>query len=188
MREDVRRVMPRVTWAWRRFEALSADDVYDMLALRSEAFVVEQQCSFLDADGCDRHAWHLLGRVDAGRVDAGVEGQSQTIMAPLAAYLRSLDPGVKCPESSIGRVIVASPYRGTGLGRALMHEGIARAQAQRPQVAIRISAQLRLAAFYVSLGFRSEGSPYIEDGIDHVDMHLTVTPGLQSEAIEEKQR
>ncbi|MGI9026628.1 MAG: GNAT family N-acetyltransferase, partial [Burkholderiaceae bacterium] len=151
--------------------------------LRSDVFVVEQQCPFLDADGCDRNAWHLLGRTDAARVDAGVEGRSQTTMAPLAAYLRSLDPGVKCPESSIGRVIVAAPYRGTGLGRALMREGITRAQAQRPQVAIRISAQLRLEAFYASLGFRSEGLPYVEDAIDHVDMQLAVTHDLPSEAI-----
>lgn len=184
MRAEVRRVMPRVTWTWRRFEALSADDVYDMLALRSDVFVVEQRCTFLDADGCDRDAWHLLGRVDP----EDVERHFRTAPAPLAAYLRSLDPGVKCPESSIGRVIVAPAYRGTGLGRALMLEGVAHAQAQRPQVAIRISAQLRLEAFYASLGFRSEGSPYVEDGIDHVDMNLAVTPGLPSEAIEEKQR
>lgn len=188
MRDEVRRVMPRVTWTWRRFEALTVDDVYDMLALRSEVFVLEQRCAFLDADGCDRNAWHLLGRVDAGRVDAGAEGQPRIGSAPLAAYLRSLDPGVKCPESSIGRVIVASPYRGTGLGRALMREGIARALAQRPHVAIRISAQLRLEAFYASLGFCSAGLPYVEDGIDHVDMQLTATPGFPSEAIEEKQR
>ncbi len=184
MRQEVRRVMPRVTWTWRRFEALSADDVYDMLALRSNVFVVEQQCSFLDADGCDRSAWHLLGRLDASTV----AGPSRNIMVPLAAYLRSLDPGVKCPESSIGRVSVAAAYRGTGLGRALMREGIARAQAQRPHAAIRISAQLRLEAFYASLGFRSAGLPYVEDGIDHVDMHLMVTPDLRSKAIEERQR
>ena len=184
MTVESRDVASRMTWTWSRFDSLTIDDVYDLLALRSAVFVVEQQCVFLDADGCDRDAWHLLGRIDTNTRP----GQSTEISAPLAAYLRSLDPGIKCPESSIGRVIVASPYRGTGLGRALMREGIARALAQRPHVAIRISAQLRLEAFYASLGFCSAGLPYVEDGIDHVDMQLTATPGFPSEAIEEKQR
>ncbi len=168
LRDGARVVAPRVTWTWSRFDSLSIDDVYDLLALRSAVFVVEQQCAFLDADGCDRDAWHLLGRI-ASKTH---EGHSHARAIPLAAYLRSLDPGIKCPESSIGRVIVAARYRGAGLGAVLMREGIARAQAERPGAAIRISAQLRLESFYETLGFRSDGLPYIEDGIDHIDMRL----------------
>ena len=184
MTVESRDVASRMTWTWSRFDSLTIDDVYDLLALRSAVFVVEQQCVFLDADGCDRDAWHLLGRIDTNTRP----GQSTEISAPLAAYLRSLDPGIKCPESSIGRVIVAAPYRSTGLGRALMREGIARAQAQRPGVAIRIGAQLRLAGFYATLGFHREGLPYVEDGIDHVDMRLMSACTLQSGTIEEKRR
>ena len=172
----------RVAWSWKRFAALSGDDVYDALALRSEVFVVEQGCPFLDADGCDRDAWHLLARI------ATMNSASATRAAPLAAYLRCLDPGVKYQEPSIGRVIVASSYRGTGLGRALMREGIARVKAQWPGADIVIGAQLRLDAFYASLGFRVDGAPYVEDGIDHLEMRLASTRTMQSRTIEEKQR
>lgn len=169
-----------VTWSWKRFDALSGDDVYDALALRSEIFVVEQRCAFLDADGFDRHGWHLLARLDAKT------GASSTRGGALVAYLRCLDPGVKYAEPSIGRVTVASSYRRTGLGRALMHEGIARAKSQWPDADIVIAAQQRLDAFYASLGFRVEGSTYLEDGIDHVEMRLAATRDMQAETIAEQ--
>lgn len=146
-----------VAWTWQRFDALSGADVYDLLALRSQCFVVEQGCVFLDADGIDRSSWHLLGR------DAG---------GSLVAYLRCIDPRVKSAEPSIGRVVVAGASRALGLGRSLMMEGIARSRAAWPGQDIVINAQLRLEAFYRSLGFATEGSPYIEDGIDHVAMRL----------------
>ena len=169
MTRRARSATPPVTWAWARFDALSGDDIYDLLALRSEVFVVEQRCAFLDADGCDRDAWHLLGRVAASA------DRSRARPASLAAYLRCLDPGVKSQGPAIGRVIVASAYRGGGLGGVLMREGIARTQALWPAADIMIGAQLRLQAFYAALGFRAEGSPYVEDGIDHVEMRLTST-------------
>ena len=151
---------PPIAWTWGRFEALSGDDVYDLLALRSEIFVVEQRCVFLDADGSDRASWHLLGRSfdAAGR--------------PLVAYLRCLDPHVKYAEPSIGRVVVAAQARHLGLGRALMLEGIVRSHAAWPGHDILINAQLRLEAFYRSLAFVTEGMPYVEDDIDHVAMRL----------------
>ncbi len=166
---------PSLTWTWRRFDALSADDVYDLLALRSEVFVVEQRCAFLDADGCDRDAWHLLGRAVARRDPAHDAAHDATRPDPLAAYLRCLDPGVKYREPSIGRVVVAAPYRSTGLGRVLMCEGITRTRSQWAGADIMIGAQLRLEAFYASLDFHREGSSYVEDGIDHVEMRLTAT-------------
>lgn len=149
------------TWTWRRFDALSGDDVYDLLALRSEIFVVEQQCVFLDADGHDRRSWHLLGRATRGPAAGS-----------LVAYLRCIDAGVKGVEPSIGRVVVAAVARRTGFGRALMAEGIARSRRVWAGHDIVINAQARLEAFYRSLGFATEGAPYVEDGIDHVAMRL----------------
>jgi ElaA protein len=134
-------------------------ELYAVLAARQRVFVVEQQCVFLDADGYDAHAWHLLGWVDSG-----ADG--------LVAYLRVLDPGCKFEEPSIGRVLTLSPYRGVGLGRILMVEGIARTAQAWPGRPIRIAAQQRLEPFYASLGFRTASPPYDEDGILHVDMVL----------------
>jgi ElaA protein len=149
--------VPALSWTWKRFEDLSADEVYDLLALRSEVFVVEQRCVFQDADGSDRPAWHLLGRTIAS-------------VPLLAAYLRCIDPGVKYLEPSIGRVVTAPALRGLGLGRALMDVGLLRSHDAWPGADIVINAQQRLEPFYRSLGFRSEGALYVEDGIDHVRM------------------
>jgi ElaA protein len=137
---------------------LTAGELYEALAARQQVFAVEQHCAFLDADGHDAHAWHLLGWVG----DPGTQR--------LAAYLRVLDPRRKFAEPSIGRVLTLQPYRGVGLGRLLMAEGMARTANAWPRHAIRIAAQQRLEAFYASLGFRTASPPYDEDGIAHVDM------------------
>ena len=142
-------------WHWLRFGQLGVDDLYDALALRERVFVVEQNCPYQDADGLDRHAWHLLGRDDAG---------------VLQAVLRVVDPGHKYTEPSIGRVVTAPEARGTGLGRALMIEGMQRCTAAWPGQGIRISAQAHLQGFYGSLGFCAAGEPYLEDDIPHVEM------------------
>lgn len=147
-----------LNWTWARLEALGAGDVYDFLALRSEVFVVEQSCVFLDADGVDRQAWHLLGRNLAGE---------------LLAYLRLVDAKVKYPELSIGRVITSPRARAMGLGKRLMQEGLKRTLQMHPNADIRISAQARLQKFYASLGFRTQSEPYMEDGIAHVEMLLS---------------
>ena len=144
-----------MNWSYLRFHALSVDDLYDALALRAEVFVVEQACIFQDLDGADRDSGHLMGRNDAG---------------VLQAYLRVVDPGVKYPEPSLGRVITAAATRGTGLGHHLVAEGIARCLAAWPGQAIRIGAQSRLEAFYASHGFVRDGADYIEDGIPHCEM------------------
>jgi ElaA protein len=146
-----------IAWTWAHFDKLSSRDVYDLLALRSAVFVVEQNCVFLDPDDCDQAAWHLLGRSADGH---------------LVAYLRGLGPDVKYPEPSIGRVIVAESARSAGLGRVLMQEGIPRVRALWPATDIVIGAQQRLEPFYRSLGFVTEGETYDEDGIDHVRMRL----------------
>jgi ElaA protein len=146
-----------ISWTWAHFDALTARDVYDLLALRNAVFVVEQDCVFLDPDGCDQDAWHLLARTEDGT---------------LVAYLRGLAPGVKYAEPSIGRVVVAGSMRGTGLGRVLMNDGIPRVHALWPGRDVVIGAQQRLETFYRSLGFVTEGDVYDEDGIDHVRMRL----------------
>jgi ElaA protein len=143
-----------VHWNWSRFGELGVDNLYDALALRCRVFVLEQG-PYLDPDGIDRHAWHLLGR-DADGV--------------LQAYLRVVDPGAKYAEPSIGRVITSPEARGTGLGRVLVAEGVARCAAAWPGQAIRISAQSHLAGFYGSYGFARCSDDYLEDDIPHCEM------------------
>ena len=144
-----------LTWHWQRFDDLDAAGVYAILALRQAVFSVEQACAFLDADGVDAHCWHLRG----------LDAQGQ-----LAAYLRLVDPGVKYDDPSIGRVVTVLAERRTGLGRALMAEGVAGHERLWPGRANRISAQARLEPFYQGFGYRRAGENYIEDGIPHVEM------------------
>ena len=148
-----------MTWNCVAFDSLSLTELYTLMRLRQEVFVVEQNCVYLDADGYDQKAWHLLGW----------DGEQQ-----LVAYLRLFAPGVKYkdfPEdASIGRVCTAASVRGTGLGRELMVRGIAEAERLWPGCAIRISAQVYLLKFYGSLGFVVASEPYDEDGIPHVEM------------------
>lgn len=152
--------MADLQWRWARLGELQAEDLYDALMLRSRVFVVEQHCVYLDADGVDRQAWHLLGR---GAPQGAGPG-------PMRAVLRVVDPGVKYDEPSIGRVVTAPEARGTGLGLVLMREGLARCRSVWPGRAVRISAQAHLQRFYGTLGFQPVGEAYLEDGIPHVEM------------------
>jgi ElaA protein len=143
-----------VNWTWARFGELGVDNLYDALALRCRVFILEQG-PYLDPDGVDRDSWHLLGRDDAGT---------------LQAYLRVVDPGVKYAEPSLGRVITSAETRGTGLGRVLVGEGVRRCLQAWPGQGIRISAQAHLERFYGSFGFVGVGEPYLEDNIPHLEM------------------
>ena len=140
-------------WTWSRFAELGVDNLYDALALRCEVFIVEQG-PYLDPDGLDRHAWHLLGR----------EG------GPLRAYARVVDPGYKDDEPSIGRVVTHAALRGTGLGRALVAEGLRHTDAAWPGQPNRISAQAHLQRFYAPFGYVPVGEPYGEDNTPHTQM------------------
>ncbi|MET0383851.1 MAG: GNAT family N-acetyltransferase [Burkholderiaceae bacterium] len=144
-----------VAWRWSRFGGLGGDDVYDVLALRAAIFVTEQECAYLDPDGLDRCAWHLLGRAGDGR---------------LLAYARVVDPGKKYDVPSIGRVVVDRSRRGTGLGHALLAEALRRCGRIWPGAPNRIGAQVRLQAFYGRHGYVPVGDTYLEDGIPHIDM------------------
>ncbi|MBM3388663.1 MAG: GNAT family N-acetyltransferase [Betaproteobacteria bacterium] len=147
----------RLRWTRGRLQELDPLDVYDLLALRSEVFVVEQTCIFQDADGVDKQAHHLLGRDARGLLRAG---------------LRIVDPGVKYPEPSIGRVITAPTVRRSGVGRELMGQGIQYCRDLWPRHGVRISAQARLERFYRDFGFQIVSDPYLEDDIPHVEMLL----------------
>lgn len=142
-------------WTWSRFGELGVQNLYDVLALRSLVFVVEQDCPYQDPDGLDAASWHLLGRDGSGH---------------LVAYLRVVDAGAKYDEPSIGRVVTAPEARGTGLGRVLFAEGLARCLAAWPGRGVRINAQAHLKRFYAGFGFVREGEPYLEDNIPHLQM------------------
>jgi ElaA protein len=153
---------PSIAWQWIRFADLTPNELYALLTARGEVFVVEQRCAFLDMDGLDRDSMHLLGW--ARRDDQADRDRA------LAAYLRLVEPDRKYTEPSIGRVLTTAAFRGIGLGRAVMREGLRRAAAEYPAQPVRIGAQRYLERFYESLGFRVASAPYDEDGIEHVQM------------------
>jgi ElaA protein len=134
-------------WQEKPFAALTPDELYAILALRARVFVVEQRCAYLDPDGADRACRHVF--------DLAVQ-----------AYLRVVPPGLKFPEASIGRVVVAPEVRGSGLARELVERGLAACGA----VPVRIGAQAYLERWYGRFGFRRTSELYDEDGIPHVEM------------------
>jgi ElaA protein len=143
-----------LSWTWQRFADLGVDDLYDLLALRCRVFILEQG-PYQDPDGIDRHAWHLLGRDEAGEA---------------RACLRIVDPGLKYAEPSMGRVVLDKPLRGSGLADRLVAEGLARAERAWPGRGNRISAQAHLQRFYGRHGFQPVGEAYLEDNIPHIEM------------------
>ncbi|MBJ6763005.1 GNAT family N-acetyltransferase [Myxococcaceae bacterium JPH2] len=147
-----------VRWQWKTFSELTVDALYDVLALRSRVFVVEQRSIYLDPDGLDPDSHHLLG-------------WDTTLPRPaLVAYLRVLPPGLKFREASLGRVVVAPEARGQGLAAPLTAQALAFLDARFPGVDTRISAQHYLQGFYERRGFHAEGDVYDEDGIPHIEM------------------
>ena len=148
----------QIVWQWSPFSELSPEQLYAIVRLREAVFVVEQQCPYPDADGRDPSAWHLLGWYE-------IDGKRD-----LVAYARVFEPGVRYTEGSIGRIVTAPSVRGTGIGRALMAEGLRRTETLMPGQRIKIAAQQRLVDFYIGFGFTVVSAPYDEDGIMHVDM------------------
>ncbi len=141
-------------WKIKRFEALSIVELYDLLQLRSEVFVVEQNCVYQDIDGKDGKALHLIG-----------EANGQTV-----AYSRLFKPNDYFDEASIGRVVVKETYRDKKLGHILMQEAIQAIKSEFGQTNITISAQLYLKKFYESHGFIQTSETYLEDDIPHIEM------------------
>ena len=145
---------PALDWQLLPFDALTTRQLHDLLQLRSAVFVVEQACAFQDVDGTDPQALHLLGP-RAGH---------------LLAYARCFAPGIKFAEASIGRVVTDLDQRGTGLGHALIRQALQAVAQQWGQQPVRIGAQARLERFYAGHGFVDANRPYVEDGIDHLEM------------------
>ena len=143
-----------MTWVLKSFKQLTLEELYAILQLRAEVFIVEQNCPYQDLDNKDQKSFHLVGWDDN----------------LLAAYTRILPAGVSFEEASIGRVVTSPKARGKGTGRELMEESIKKLYDLFGEVSIRIGAQLYLKSFYVSLGFKPAGDVYLEDGIEHIEM------------------
>jgi ElaA protein len=139
----------------KRFNELSAFELYQILQLRLEVFVVEQNCVYQDVDGKDAKAIHVFTQEDA----------------EVAAYCRLFAPGDYFENASIGRVVIGQKYRDRKWGHAMMKTAIDAVSAIWQTSAITISAQLYLKKFYESHGFVQDGGQYLEDGIPHIRMH-----------------
>lgn len=150
--------MAHLHWITKEFDELNNRQLYQLLALRSTVFVLEQTCLYQDMDNKDQHCHHVMG----------IDSES----GALAAYARIVPPGISFPELSIGRIITAPEYRGKGLGVQLMNRSIELCSELYSPQNIRIGAQAHLQKFYQSFGFVSEGEVYDEDGIDHMEMVL----------------
>ncbi len=145
-----------LTWTCTPFQQLAPEELYHILQLRSEVFVLEQQCIYQDMDNKDQPSLHLCGWT----------GES------LAAYARILPPGISYDHPSIGRVITHPAFRRYGFGRELMQRAIQLTHSSFGDPVILIGAQQYLTEFYASLGFEQVSEPYMEDGIPHITMRL----------------
>jgi len=151
----MRMIKPPQRHAWRSFQQLSTDELYSLLRLRCEVFVVEQRCAYLDIDGRDQVAEHLLAMGPNGR---------------LSGYLRAFAPGEPGTAAQIGRVVTAPADRGTGLGHWLMQEALDFIARRFGDVQVEVSAQVHLERFYAKFGFERSSETYPLDGILHCDM------------------
>ncbi|HVV05392.1 MAG TPA: GNAT family N-acetyltransferase [Puia sp.] len=146
-------------WTHKKFSDLTPEELYAILRLRSEVFVVEQNCVFLDMDNKDQSSHHLMGWLGDR----------------LVAYARIVPPGISYAEFSIGRIVSSPAVRKQGIGRVLVSKGIELAYTLHGKGIIRIGAQYYLRGFYESFGFEKTGDIYLEDGIQHIEM-LLFTP------------
>jgi len=146
-----------IIWKTKTFDELSTQELYQILRLRSEVFVVEQNCVYQDIDNKDQKALHLFGIV---------EGE-------IIAYSRLFKPGDYFEFSSIGRVVVAEKHRGKNFGHELIDQSILEINNRFNVQNITISAQLYLKKFYESHGFVATSETYLEDDIPHIEMKIT---------------
>lgn len=143
-------------WSCKPFDQLSPKELYAILQLRNEVFVVEQNCVFQDADNKDQLSWHLMGWNND----------------QLAAYTRLVPAGTSYPEASIGRVVICPKMRKSGLGKELVKKSIEQIYILWSEQPIRIGAQLYLKKFYESFGFQQYSDLYLEDNIEHIGLML----------------
>ena len=143
-----------MNWILKPFAELTPKELYSVLQLRNEVFIVEQNCPYQDLDNKDLKSWHLMGMQDD----------------KLVAYSRLLAPGISYSESSIGRIVSSPSARKTGVGKKLVKESIEQIKNLFKTDTIRIGAQLYLKSFYESFGFVQDGEIYLEDNIPHIIM------------------
>lgn len=145
-----------ITWYHKHFKELNTTELYQILQLRNEVFIVEQHCPFQDLDDKDLKCYHLIG----------FDTESQKVMA----YTRIVPAGISFEEASIGRVITSPLARKGGIGKQLMNKSIELLEEFYGGVSIKIGAQLYLKKFYESFGFQQVEEVYLEDGIEHILM------------------
>jgi ElaA protein len=146
--------MQAIIWMCKPFENLSVHELYAIIKLRNEVFVVEQNCVFQDADYKDQQCYHLSG----------------TVNNELVAYARLVPAGISYPYISIGRVITSPAHRKAGFGKFLMTKAIEECERLFGRQSIQIGAQLYLKAFYEAFGFTAISEMYLEDDIPHIEM------------------
>lgn len=149
-------IAPRL--AWFDFDALPPRLLYGVMALRQRVFVVEQTCAYADLDGRDAAARHLVALM------------GDDLRPAACLRLFSPEPADVTPAARLGRIVVSPDHRKTGLGPALIREGLAEAARLYPGLPVVISAQAALADYYTGFGFKVDGAIYDEDGISHVKM------------------
>ena len=149
--------MNEINFICKKFEKLTVEELYEILHARKEVFALEQEIRYQDLDFIDQDSLHLFIHDNKGK--------------KVKTYLRIIKPGVKYPETSIGRVLTLPEFRGKGLGRLIMENGIIEAKRNFGSP-IKIEAQQYLVKFYESLGFESISQPFILEGINHVEMIL----------------
>jgi ElaA protein len=147
-----------IKWNFKKFDELLPHELYAILQLRNEVFVVEQNCVFQDADGKDQASFHLMGWIDK----------------KLVAYSRIIPAGIAYDLPSIGRVVISPLARGNGAGKILMEESIKAMNNTFGNVSIKLGAQLYLKKFYESFGFNQSSDIYLEDGIQHIEMTRSI--------------
>ena len=147
-----------VKWLLKKFDDLTALELYAIMQLRNEVFVVEQNCVFQDADNKDQSSWHLMGW-DNDR---------------LVAYSRIIPGGVAYDLPSIGRIVTSAAVRRNGTGKILMDESIKAVKNLFGDTSIKLGAQLYLKNFYESFGFTQSSAAYLEDGIQHIEMTRSI--------------
>ncbi|MFI8575302.1 GNAT family N-acetyltransferase [Rossellomorea aquimaris] len=145
-----------MNWKIKSFNELSTHELYRILQVRTQVFVVEQHCPYLEVDGKDVHSYHLYKEENGEMV----------------AYARLLPAGVSYKEPSIGRVLVKEGYRGKGLASELVRRGLDFIHDELGERTVKIQAQEYLREFYGSFGFRAITETYLDDGIPHIDMIL----------------
>jgi len=144
-----------INWSVKAFNDLSLEELYDMIALRVEVFVIEQNCTYQDLDGKDKVSFHLLGK---------------DIQGNIVATLRILPKGVSYEEASIGRDVTSEKIRSWKKGHELMTEAMRFITENYPKENVRLSAQTHLVSYYEKHGFDATGKTYLEDGIPHSEM------------------